>query len=65
MKTKNRTHQLLVYAGVKLLGENINITKKNTEDLLDASTEIVLHKVKYNQIGLYVHVSISDCRTKS
>jgi hypothetical protein len=48
----NRTHQLLVYAdGINLLGENINIVKKNAETLLDASKEIGLEvnseKTKY------------------
>jgi hypothetical protein len=36
----NGTHQLLVYADdVNLLGDNIDIRKKNTETLTDASKE--------------------------
>jgi hypothetical protein len=47
----NGTHQLLVYADVHLLCENINIIKKNAETLLDDSKEIGLEvnseKTKY------------------
>jgi hypothetical protein len=37
----NGTHQLLVYAAdVNLLGDNIDITKKNIETLIDASKQV-------------------------
>jgi hypothetical protein len=36
------THQLFIYAvDVNLLGDNINIAKKNMETLIDASKELV------------------------
>jgi hypothetical protein len=39
----NGTHQLPVYADyVDLLGDNINIIRKNTESLTDASKEVSL-----------------------
>jgi hypothetical protein len=48
----NGTHQLLVYADdINLLGEDINIIKRNSEALMDASKEIGLEvnseKTKY------------------
>jgi hypothetical protein len=48
----NGTHQILAYAhDVKLLGDNIDTIKKNTESLIDASKEIGLEinveKTKY------------------
>jgi hypothetical protein len=39
----NRTHQLLVYADVNLLGDNMNTVKNNTEALIDVTKE----KTKY------------------
>jgi hypothetical protein len=39
----NGTHQLLVYADdVNLLGDNIDIIKKNTQTLIDAGKEVGL-----------------------
>jgi hypothetical protein len=47
----NRTHQLLVYADVHLLRENLNIMKRNAEVLIDARWEVDLEvnaaKTKY------------------
>jgi hypothetical protein len=60
----NRTHQLLVYADdVNLLGENINITKKNAEALLYASKEIGL-EVNSEKTYVHVHVSSPECRVE-
>jgi hypothetical protein len=48
----NGTHRLLVYADdVNLLGDNIDTIKKNTQTLIDSSTEVGLEvnteKTKY------------------
>jgi hypothetical protein len=52
----NETHQILAYADdVNLLGDNIGITEKNTETLIDASKEVVLEinvqKTKYMSLS--------------
>jgi uncharacterized protein YoxC len=47
----NGTHQLLVYANVNILGDDIDTKKKSTETLIDASKEVGLEinteKTKY------------------
>jgi hypothetical protein len=40
----NGIHQLVAYADVNLLGDNKDITKKNTETLIDASKEVGLER---------------------
>jgi hypothetical protein len=53
------THQCLFYANdVNLLGENINIIKKNTETLVDAKLE------KKRKLSILMFMS-PDYRTKS
>jgi hypothetical protein len=41
----NGTHQLLAYADVNLLGDNIDTINKNTEALIDASKEVGLEVI--------------------
>jgi hypothetical protein len=58
----NGTHQLLVYADdVKLLGDNIDTIKKNTQTLIRASKEVVLEvnaeKTKYMLLSRHQNVS--------
>jgi hypothetical protein len=54
------THQLLVYGDdVNLLGANIDTTRENAENLIDASKEVGLEinaeKTKYSYILLSHH----------
>jgi hypothetical protein len=58
----NGTHQLLVYADVNLLGDNIDTTKKNTENLIDASREVGLEINRENYV--YIDVLSPECRSK-
>jgi hypothetical protein len=49
-------HQLLAYADVSLLGNNIDIIMKNTETLIDASSEVGLEiNVEKTKYMLMVH----------
>jgi hypothetical protein len=56
----NGTHQILSYADVNLLGDNIDTINKNTENLIDASKEIGLEiniqKTKYMLVFRDQHV---------
>jgi hypothetical protein len=61
----DRKHQLLAYADdVNLLGENIDIIKKNTKTLIDASKEVCLEinveKTKY--MLLFRHQNVGQNR---
>jgi hypothetical protein len=67
----NGTHQLLAYADdVNLLGDNIDIIKKNTETLIDACKEVGLEinveKTKYmllsrhQNVGQYRDIKIAN-----
>jgi ABC-type siderophore export system fused ATPase/permease subunit len=44
----NRTHQMLVYADVNILGDDTDTMKKNTQTLIDASKEIGLEVNREN-----------------
>jgi hypothetical protein len=50
----NRTHHLLFYGNINLLGDNIDTIQKNTKFLTDASEEVGL---EVNAVNLYSAVS--------
>jgi hypothetical protein len=53
----NGTHQLLAYADVNLLGDNINATNKNRDTFIDDSKEVSLEvkveKTEYMLVSRY------------
>jgi hypothetical protein len=51
----NGTHQLLAYADVSLLGDNIDTIERNTEALIDASKEVGLEMEKTKYMFLSHH----------
>jgi hypothetical protein len=67
----NGTHQFLVYAhNINLLGVNIDIIKKNTEALLNASKEAGLEvmstkKIRYMFMFCCQSAGQNDCRKLS
>jgi ABC-type siderophore export system fused ATPase/permease subunit len=58
----NGTHQLLVYADVNLLRDNIDTIKKNTQTLIDAGKEVGLEVSTEKTI--YVAVLSRECKGK-
>jgi hypothetical protein len=57
----NGTHQLQVCGDVHLLGENMNIIKKNAKSLLDVGKEADIEVNTEDQVD--VPVLSPDCRT--
>jgi hypothetical protein len=51
----NGTYQLLAYADVNLLGENIETLRKNTETLIDTGKEIGVNVEKTEYILVSHH----------
>jgi hypothetical protein len=57
----NGTHQILTYTDeVNLLGDNVDIIKRNTETLIDATKEVFLEinvvKTKYMLLSCHKNI---------